>query len=262
MLQSLSDRSIVITRAAHQAESTAAQIEARGGLPLRYPCIATEPPVDSSELDAALLALGSGGFDALVLTSANTVQALAVRTRHLGMSVEGLPRVFVAAVGPATAAAAESWLGRSVDAIAEEHRAESLPALLSPVRGRRILLPQAERARPVLAEQLLHSGANLCAVIAYRTVLGEGGDPVPQYLREGRVDAVLFSSPSTVTNFLLRLAAEGGDSSRLDGVCLASIGPVTTKALQDEGCIVDVAPSDYTLPALLDALADYFRKPS
>ena len=73
-------------------------------------------------------------------------------------------------------------------------------------------------------------------------------------LRAG-VDAVTFTSPSTVEGFLT-------DATRpyLTDAVIAAIGPVTTQALTEQGITVDVQPETYTTAALVEALAHYFRE--
>jgi uroporphyrinogen-III synthase len=120
------------------------------------------------------------------------------------------------------------------------------------------LLPQSAIARPVLADSLAAAGARLTVVEAYRTGLGWGGDPLPALLAEDKIDAITFTSSSTVANFLERLRAEGGDQGDLAGVCLAAIGPVTAEAMVRVDLSADVVPDDYTLPGLVAALEAYF----
>ena len=142
--------------------------------------------------------------------------------------------------------------------MAEDHTAEGLIDALPAVSGQRLLLPQSTIARPVLANGLRRAGAEVMAVAAYQTVLGSGGDAVPAQLAEGNVDAVVFTSGSTVRNFMQRLNGEGGRLADLAQVCLAAIGPITTQTLFENQLAPAVVPADYTIPALVEALADFF----
>lgn len=101
-------------------------------------------------------------------------------------------------------------------------------------------------------------GACVTTVTAYRTVMGQGGVDLPTLLRRHEADAVLFTSPSTVDNLALRLAAEGGEWSSLQGVCIGCIGPVTAQAAEERGLRVHVRPDEHTLSGLVEALEDYF----
>lgn len=260
LVNGLQARRIVVTRAPHQAPELVRLLQIHGAVPVLYPCIDITPPEETAPLDQALLAAAAGHFDWLVLTSANTVRVLAGRLAELGLS---LGRIQAAAVGPETAAIANELLRIDVDVVAKEHVAESLVGTLPPVTGRRLLLPQSALARPVLDEQLRAAGVEVTAVTAYRTVIGQGGEDVPSMLVRGSIDAITFTSSSTVRYFLHRLSEESGsrkgDEELLAGVCLAAIGPVTAQTMRAAGLAVDVMPENYTIPALVDALSKYYQ---
>lgn len=246
---------VVVTRAMHQAAELTDLLSQAGATPVLYPCLAIVPPDDPTELDDALIRAAAGDFDLLVLTSANTVLILAQRLAALDLI---LPALTVASVGPKTAEAAETMLGLTVDLIAAEHVAEKLAEEIAPAPGQRLLLPQSAIARPVLVDSLRAAGAQLTVVEAYRTILGQGGEAVPEMLAAGQIDAITFTSSSTVANFLARLKREGGDRRYLSGVCLAAIGPVTAEKLAEMELAADVVPDDYTLSGLIAALDTYF----
>ncbi|MFW5691673.1 MAG: uroporphyrinogen-III synthase [Chloroflexota bacterium] len=266
MTPDLRGRRIVNTRAVQQAGAFDALIRARGAVPLAYPCIAIVPPADTAPLDAALLGLATGAFDWLVLTSANTVYSLAQRLDALDLTLDDSRRFRTAAVGEATAQAAQDWLKLPVDLMPDDYVAEALAAaLLAAVDagvGRRVLLPESAIARPTLAQLLTDGGAAVTVVDAYRTVRGAGGVDLAGLLRQGAVDVVTFTSSSTVTYCVERLAAEGGDITGLAAVCLACIGPKTAQTAADHGLTVTVIPDTYTLEGMLDALAQYWTMKS
>ncbi|HEC21720.1 MAG TPA: uroporphyrinogen-III synthase [Chloroflexi bacterium] len=254
----LAGKRVVNTRAPHQAADLDALLRRRGAEPLSYPCIDMAPPEDAAPLDEALRAAAEGRFDWLVLTSRNAVLALARRLETLGLAPSALGKQQVAAVGPATAEAARRLLGVQVALTPAEYVAESLADALCPAPGMRVFLPQSEIARPVLKEALTAAGAEVTGVTAYRTVMGRGGVNVPAMLSAGQVDAVAFTSPSTVHNFLRRLVGEGGDVADLAGVCVACIGPVTARAAHERGLEVQVVPEEHTLAGLIAGLEAHF----
>lgn len=251
----LTGKRVVVTRAPHQAAELAALLREAGALPILYPCLAIEPPEDLRPLDVALHRAAAGDFDDLVLTSANTVHILAQRLQALGISLPAFP---VAAVGPRTAAAAETLLGLEVEVVAGEHVAEVLATNVTTGPGQRILLPQSAIARPVLADLLRATGAEVTVVAAYRTVLGQGGEAVPAMLASGQIEVLTFTSSSTAVNFLKRLENEGGHRRDLTGLCLAAIGPITADKMAKLGMPADVVPVSYTLSGLVAALEIYF----
>ena len=262
MISPLAGKHVVVTRAPHQASELADLLRARGAEPLLYPCIDIAPPEDTGPLDSALRQAAAGGFDWLVLTSANAVMMLARRLEALDIHPAALSSLSVAAIGPATAEAAHDRLGLDVSVVPEESVAEALAGALRPAPGMRILLPQSEIARPALAESLTAAGADVTAVVAYRNIVGSGGVELPALLEAREVDAITFTSASTVRNFLRRLADEGGVSPDLAGVCVACIGPVTAQIARALRLTVAVMPAEHTLEGLMAGLEGYFRATS
>ena len=257
----LMGKRVVVTRALHQAAELNDLLIAWGAIPVSYPCIDIIPPEDTDLLDTAIRNIASGEYDFVVLTSANVACVFEARIRHLHLDVERLRTTFFACVGSGTAAAAKELLGVDVGLVASEQIAESLADELADIidPGERVLLPQSELARPILRDQLVAMGAKVDAVTAYRTVLGSGGVALRPMLAAGLIDAVTLTSTSTVKYLLRRLAGEGGGKQDLSGVCIACIGPVTADAAHDAGIPVDVVPEEYTLRAMVAALADFLR---
>ncbi len=251
---------IVNTRAAHQALALTRLLEAAGATVVHYPAIRIEPVPDIHRLDRALEEAAAGKYAWLVVTSANTVHILAQRLAAQGLTGQDLAHhsLRVAAVGPATARELQR-LGLQVDVLPQEHVAESLVQALEVRPGERVLLPQSAIARPVLAEGLRAMGAEVTALPVYRTLLGHGGDPLPEYLWEGSVDAVTFTSASTVHSFLQRLKRENGSPGMLVDVVVACIGPVTAEAAHRHDLPVRVVARDHTLDGLVQALIAYYR---
>jgi uroporphyrinogen-III synthase len=230
-------------------------LQSRGASPILYPCIDIQPPEDTTDLDAALLAAAGGYFDWLVITSANTALIVQQRMKRLGFALEEMP---VAAVGPKTAEAVRQLLSLEVSVVAEEYTAEGLAMILGDLAGQHVLLPQSAIARPALATALRDAGAGVMVVEAYRTELGRGGEDVASMLTAGEIEAITFTSPSTAQNFVQRLAEENGGPRLLDTTCMAAIGPVTAKAMRKLGLQVDVVPERFTLLNLVNALEIYF----
>jgi uroporphyrinogen-III synthase len=254
----LTGKRVVITRAAHQSGELADLLQQRGAEPVLYPCIAIAPPEDTAALDTALEAVVRGNFDWLVLTSANTVLRLA---EHLEVSTFQRPSfagLQVAAVGAATAEAAEKLLGVTVNVLPEAFRADALARAIDPAVGARILLPQADVAPLDLAESLTQRGAQVTTVTAYRTVVGSGGADIPALLAHGEIDAITFASPSAVSNFIWRLVEEGGTTQALGGTTIACIGPTTLKKAIECGLSAPIVPAQSTLEQLVQRLEDHF----
>jgi uroporphyrinogen-III synthase len=243
---------IGVTRAPHQAGELSKLLRRRGFEPLLYPCITIVPPENTSELDEALREAAT--FDWLVLTSANTVEALRLRCESLGLSLRGMR---TAAVGPSTAEAARDVLGVDVQIVPDEHEAEALARAMQVTPGMRIFLPQADIARSALHDQLAAGGAAATVIAAYRTVMGQGGVDVHTLLA---ADALTFTSSSTVEHCVARVRAEGGDITVLRRIPAFCIGPQTANTTRNTGFGTVITAPIYTLEGLLESMAGYFAE--
>ncbi|ABU58119.1 uroporphyrinogen-III synthase [Roseiflexus castenholzii] len=230
----LQGKRIAVTRAAERAEGLAAALSSEGAEVLVCPTIAYAPPDDPDRLEAALERLDQ--YDWIIFTSVAAVDTLA--------RYQALPpplHVRVAAVGKATAAAIESRGGR-VDLLPAQQNAEGLLAELRNVAGQRFLLPVSDIARDTLAVGLREREALVDVVTAYRTVPGPGVRDLIDPLCRRAIDAVVFSSPSTLRYLIDGMEQFGIARSvaraLFDGVALIAIGPTTAQALRDEGLSV------------------------
>ena len=167
-------RTLVVTRAASQADGLVAALEALGARVVRLPAIRIEPAVDQAPLRRAVQ--GASGYHWVIFTSANGVDFFRKAAEDLGIDVHGaLASTRLCCIGPPTANAIEA-LGLTAEVVPETHRAEAVVEALSgrtSVRGQHILIPTVAEARPVLRAGLRELGAEVDEVIAYRTVFVE-----------------------------------------------------------------------------------------
>jgi len=250
MSEPLRGRRIVVTRSLEQAPALCDRLAELGAEPVAFPTIQFVP-LPPGPLDAALQNLEHYGW--LIFTSANAVRFFFERVEGLGLAPTW-PRV--AAVGAATAAALVER-GLAVDFVPDEFVGEEVALGLGVLVGQRLLLPRAKIGRPEIVEMLRRQGAQVDDVPLYDTVTAA---PDPQALAAlaGGIDAITFTSPSSVRNFLKILDDAGFDSSSLNGAVVACIGPITAAAARDCGLAVAVVPDDYTIEALIQALTDFF----
>lgn len=253
MTGALAGKRVINTRAAHQAAEFSALLRQHGATPVEYPCIEIVPPDDTALLDAALRELAAGCFDWLVLTSANTVTALSDRLTALGLSLNGAA-FRTAAVGPVTADAARQ-IGLEPLDLPHEHTAEALAGAVPDVLGTRALLPASALTRPTLADSLTRRGADVVTVCAYRTVCGHGGDNVPRLLAHHQIEAIAFTSSSTVTFFVERLLRENGALDDALLLCAVCIGQPTAATARKYGFTRVTVPPRQTTGELIGALA-------
>jgi uroporphyrinogen-III synthase len=250
----LANRRILVTRPRGQTSRLAELLAAEGAEPILVPAIEIAPPASFCALDAALTTLRT--FDWLLFTSANAVQALVERARFLRLLPH--PRR-IAAIGPATAnAVLASGLAGWVDLIPDQYVAESFAEALMPyAQNASMLLVRAAEARDLLPYALQQAGASVTIAEAYRNVVPEGSIALlTQLFREGPPDAITFTSASTAQNLVALL--DRASLSIAPETVLASIGPITSQALQDLGYAATVEADAATIPALVLALVEYF----
>jgi len=240
---------IAVTRARHQAPPLEALIRDFGGKPVPYPCIAIAPPTDPRPLEACLRRLG--GFDWLLLTSGNTVRAIAERLPDLGIQLAEAP-VRVAAAGPATAAEARRRLSLAVQHVPAEFGAANLARSLPLSEPCRLLLPQSDLADASTAAVLRAREAQVTTVVAYRTIMGEGGADLPAMISRREIDALTFTSPSAVAFFRRRCPSP--EALQLPAAC---IGSSTSAAAREHGFQQLIRPDQPTISDMIAALADY-----
>jgi uroporphyrinogen-III synthase len=250
--QALTGVRVLVGRARHQAGALSGELHKLGATVLEIPFIEIRKPRSFQPLDTALKNLAE--YDWLILTSANGVDAMWERLAKLRLMKTKLRHLSVAAIGPATKKAIEKR-GVKVDVVPKEYVAESVVrSLRRRVKGKRVLLVRAKVARDVIPTELRKAGAQVDVVEAYETV-------VPQSSRtrlrsalknpRRRPHVVTFTSSSTVRNFVALL---GKTRTSLNGIELASIGPVTSSTLREFGLRVDIAAKEFTIPGMVKAI--------
>jgi uroporphyrinogen-III synthase len=255
---------ILVGRARHQASALSAGLRALGAEVVEIPFIEIRPPRSYAPLDSALKSLHD--YDWLILTSVNGVDAVWQRLRKLHLTRRELKHLKVAAIGPATCRAIEKH-GTRVDVVPEEYVAESVvESLRHQVAGKRVLLARAKVARDVIPRELRKLGVKVDVVEAYETVIPQSSRTrLHTMLKDPkrRPDIVTFTSSSTVRSFVALLGKNvwrgrprPRKASPLEGIRLASIGPITSSTLRELGLPVDIEAQEYTIPGLIRAITD------
>jgi len=252
----LSGKNVVIPRAVEQARDTAATLRERGATPVILPMIEIAAPADGARLSRAVGEMSA--YDWVLFTSANAVEQLRLELLRVGADARAFGSAKVGVVGPKTAEALLR-LGIRADAVAQEFVGEGLAAaVLAEGAPRRVLLLRALAARDALPDALRARGSEVDVVVAYETKpLQSSGAELAARIEAGSVDAVLFTSSSTVTSTLEALGPRAQEL--LSRVASCSIGPVTSKALLGAGLQPTVQASVYTVEGLLDALESHYR---
>jgi uroporphyrinogen III methyltransferase/synthase len=250
---------IVVTRARQQASDLVGLLADLGAECLEYPTIEIKAPKDTAPLKQAVANVSA--YDWLVFTSVNGVSYFFAQLFAAGKDVRALGHLKTAAIGPATAARLLAF-GLTSDIVPETYRAESVVAAFKKekLKDKKILLPRAKEARPILPQELTIMGAKVDEIPAYETLKAvENTDDLVQQLKDKRVEMITFTSSSTVKNFKALLPAKDFPALIQD-VTIASIGPITSDTAKELGFDVHITADAYTIPGLVDAILHFYQK--
>jgi uroporphyrinogen III methyltransferase/synthase len=252
-------KKILVTRAREQASDLSERLRELGAVPIEFPTIGILPPEDWADVDHGISQLML--YDWIIFTSVNGVKFFLQRLLSLGRDVRDLKGPRVCAIGPKTAESLQGLKIR-VDLVPKEYRAEAILEGLrrENLKGKKILIPRARMARDILPDELKKAGAVVDVVEVYQTVRPrEKADEVRDLLKKRAISAVTFTSSSTVSNFVEMMGKEEVRELTAQ-LTVASIGPITAETARSLGIETTVMPEEYTIPALVEALAEHFQK--
>jgi uroporphyrinogen III methyltransferase / synthase len=257
----LKNKSAAIACSSEKASSLAAGLEAMGAAVLTMNVITLEPIADNRKLEESLGDLGH--YEWIIITSTFAAQIFARRLRQRGVSLKERSTPRLCAVGPATKAELVKE-GLAVDLIPDEFVAEGIVQALERyhggpqgLTGRNFLLPRALEARDALPQALEEAGAAVDIVPCYRNVPGTIPKATVESLETNPPDLLVFTSSSTVRNFV---AIVGTDQGRrlFHKAKIAALGPITAAAIEAFGKKPEILPQENTIPSLLEAIRRHF----
>ena len=236
----LSGRTVLVTRPREQAAELVRALERRGATAIEAPAIEIIA-ARSTALTRSLDELAEGRFEWITLTSPRTNDVLAEHLRPRDV------RAKVAAIGDGTREAFRGWARREPDLVPKTFTTEGL-ARAFPRGAGRVLCARADVAPEGLEDALAAKGWTPTRVDAYRTRMPRSLPAGARAaLREGRVDAVTFTSASTVRGFLRALGAVKGTPK------VVCIGPVTAREARARGLTVHAVATPHTVQGLVEA---------
>jgi uroporphyrinogen-III synthase len=254
-MRPLEGRVILVTRARRQADPLVGALTERGAVAIAAPAIEILP-ASRRTLDAAVEELLGGAFEWILLTSRTGVDAVFERMGQIGQGALLPASVGVGAIGEGTAAALRER-GIEPALVPRRFTTEALGSAMPRGTGR-VLLARADIAPEGLESVLRRKGWTPVRVEAYRTKLARSLPMAARRaLTSGRVDAITFTSASTVAGFL---RASG---SVFDGPVpvpkVVCIGPVTAHTARQAGLRVDAVARPHTIEGLLAAVERALR---
>ncbi len=248
---------VLVPRTREQAGAMSSRLQGYGAVPVEVPTIAVEPPRTPTQMERAIKGLVTGRYEWIVFTSTNAVRAVREKFEEFGLDARAFAGVKIGCVGEATADAVRAF-GINPELVPTgEQSSEGLLAefppyddVLDPID--RVLLPRADIATETLAAGLRTLGWEIDDVTAYRTVrAAPPAAEIRDAIKSGGFQAVCFTSSSTVRNLV---GIAGKPHAR---TVVACIGPQTAATAREFGLRVDVQPEHATVPALIDALAEF-----
>ncbi len=252
-------KKIVITRARAQASGLRADLTRLGAHCIEIPTIRIQPPQDNTQVIEAIDRIQD--YDWLVFTSVNGVKYFFDTLFGMGKDVRILGHLKFGCIGPVTKERLADF-GIISDILPRTFRAESVVEAFAQtdIQGKKVLLPRAKKARTILPEELTKMGATVDEVTAYETMPDKDAGPtLISLLEKKQVDAVTFTSSSTVSNFM-SLLNPAKAPELLNDVIIASIGPITSDTARSFGLNPAIEADPYTIPGLVDSLLTHYTK--
>lgn len=236
-------RRVVVTRAREQASSLHARLVALGAEVIELPSIDFEP-IEFTMPDLA-------DYEWLIFTSANGVDHFWDRgLREAGLDSRALAGRKIVAIGPGTERALASR-GVVPDLIPPRFIAEALLEVFPEPSNanEKVLVVRPEVARDALPEGLRERGYTVEILATYRTIRATPAPSDLERVRNGDVDVVTFTSSSTVSNFIDLVGPFSGPTPKV-----ASIGPMTTSTVVEQGLQIDVEADPHDIDGLVAAV--------
>ncbi|MED1265144.1 uroporphyrinogen-III synthase [Bacillus mycoides] len=250
-MNALAGKTVLITRAQHQAKQMSVAVKERSGIPLEIPLLRME---GTSHRQIQHIAGQLHSYDWVIFTSKNGVAFFLDSLR------KKLPGpIKIAAVGVKTKLELEKR-GYQVDFVPTAFVAETFAEeFLKELSGNeRILFPKGNLARDVIPVKLREFGVFLDELIVYGTKVNvEKKQELITALKLGEVNIITFTSPSTVDSFVRLL--EGTNWREWTKKCtIACIGPITEKEANLYFPHV-IVPKEYTVGALLQCICESIK---
>lgn len=258
----------VVTFESRRSAEMAELIRNYGGEPIQAPSMREVPLADQREALAFGEGLFTGEWDVLVLlTGVGTRMLIAALSTRWPKEevVAAVGRLALVCRGPKPIAALrEVGLTPSL-AVPEPNTWRDLLAALDqklPVAGKRVAVQEYGARNEELLVGLREREARVMAIPVYGWALPEDTGPLRaaiDRLAAGEAEVALFTSANQVEN-LFRVASQIGRMEALRdalsrNTVVASVGPITTEALEAHGIKPDLEPEHPKMGHLLAAVA-------
>lgn len=251
----LQDKRIILTRNEEKSKELAREIEGMGGKPINMPLIDFRPALLTNS-DKQLLAQ-LNRVDWLIFTSANGVYYFFNVLKQLHINLDS--QVKLAVVGTKTKEALNK-VGYQSALLPREYVAEGLIEAFQKeaIKDQTIVYVKGNLSRDIIPLELSRLGANVKELTVYETYCPAKREDY-LYLLDERIDAITFTSPSTVHHFI-QLFESTQWREWLKSAVICCIGPITERAARNAGIEPTIVPTTYTMNHLIHELSSYFQK--
>lgn len=261
----LGGRQFLLTRPRQNMSSLAGRLRDLGAQVIEMPAIHTEPISPNKLLKKALNRFGQHeGGRWLVFTSPIGVNVFFDTLREMKIDLRsvlcGAGKVRIGAIGTATADVLCGY-GLIPDAVPGIYSAGELGKELAGMSesGEYVLIVRAEKGSEDLIPPLEDKGLFVEDIPLYRTVYEVNPvlkDEVARMLRDGEIDAVTFTSASTVRGFARAMGEDGMNYGSVRAVC---IGEQTARAAAEYG-MQTVTADRASMDAMVNKIGELFGK--
>lgn len=246
-------KNIVVTRCRAQSSALAEKISEMGGNPIEIPTIKIQKVEDNKELEVEIDKIKD--YTYILFSSKNAVDIFFDKLNEKGYDSRVLCNSKICAVGGETAKAIK-LRGIIADIVPQKYVAEGLYEELKDIinENDKILIPRAKKARDFLINKLSEK-CYIKEVITYESVIdNDKKDLALEVIEDENVDYITFASSSTVKNFITLIGEE--NLQQLKNKNIISIGPITSKTIEEYGLEVYKEAEVATIDSMIDAISN------
>ncbi len=248
-------KKIVVTRSRAQAGEFCRTLETLGAKVFPLPTIRIEKIKPNLQFEKFLKKIDKVKY--LIFTSVNGVEAFWENFTEARCDARDLYGKKIICIGPVTAEAFERK-GIFPDFVPQTFVAEHILPYFNRKKPEEVAILRAETARDILPDTLRKKGWTVEVIVLYRTVSEKVEDARPlELLKDGKIDAVTFTSSSTVDHFMTMVKKERIKPATVPAV---SIGPITSDTCRENKFKLLGTAKTHTIPGLVEKLLELFKK--
>ncbi|NQS99131.1 MAG: uroporphyrinogen-III C-methyltransferase [candidate division Zixibacteria bacterium] len=253
----LAGKTIMVTRPGGQAAEIYHKLRKLGAEVLALPTIATEGYLDNEGWKR--FERLRGGW--LIFTSENGVKYFFQGFLREGGDFRRIAKFSIASIGAGTEKALKQY-GFKTDFVPSKYTVNTLAEELTSEyewKGVNAVRVRGNLGDDIIEAALEKAGAKVLPLEVYLTFTAEWDEGMRAAFAEAEIDAVTFSSGSTVAG-LVEILGEAEFQCFIESTAVISIGPVTSDILRQAGGEPAIEAKVHTMEGVIDAVVEYFRE--